>query len=225
MAAVVNRPDGLYLMGQASLAELIQDEQLSQFAAGLAVQAIERLEFDEPGLSLTLAEVLHYPDPFKINPLLAVLLVLDAEINTTIEETRCMFPLPGFMSYRPRLPLAKVPLDSVRLPLLNPDGNYQFKLIGPAHYLVVRLDIQPILKVAGHIRIAIASPTRLAQRIQAAEDRLDRQYLSAALIEAALDDGNQELAIPLTVAEQASLGTAWQWSESWRSFVCTGQVK
>jgi hypothetical protein len=205
MEAAVSRPDGLYLAGQAKLDELVGDRLVEQFADGLVSRALESLKLDEQIRQWTLAEIVQSLDFAKLNPLLTVLLVLDAEINAVVEENQRVFPLAGFVSYRPHLPLTKTAVASVRLPPLNPDGHYHFKLFQPDHYLAVRLDIHPRLRVAGHIRIAIGTPTRLAQRVRATEDWLDRQVLTETLIEAALNDGDKELATPLSEVERATL--------------------
>ena len=122
-----------------------------------------------------------------------------------IDDEPRVFPLPGFLSYRARLPLEKFPLNTMRLPPLNPDGHYWLKTGLNSFCCAVRLDLHPGQKVAGHVRLAVSSSTRQPARLPAAEHRLDRHILQADLIEEAVLAGSRALAEPLTDAERVAL--------------------
>ena len=89
---------------------------------------------------LALAEALHHPDSISARALITALLALDAEIKLTVDDKARILPLSGFLSYRSRLPMATFPLDTVRLPQLNPGGHYFFTQIGGDRFLAIRLD-------------------------------------------------------------------------------------
>ena len=59
--------------------------------------------------------------------------------------------------------------------------------------------------MAGHVRIAISSPTRPPVRLQAIEHRLERQVLEKELIRAAVVGANEDLLKPLTQVEEVRL--------------------
>ncbi len=174
------RPDGLRLLAEATLAQLAEDTTLSDFANGLVRQALGHLPPPQ-ATHWTLARALHHPGP-ETGPLLTALLVLDAEVDAVVDGETRVFPLPGFLTYRGRMPLAEFPLNTLRLPPLNPDGRYQLALAGDGCCYALRLDLHPRLKVAGHVRLAVSSPTRQPARLRAVEHRLERQELTAALI-------------------------------------------
>lgn len=186
------RPDGLHLLAQATLAQLAEDTILSEFANGLISLALGHIPPPQAA-DWTLAEALHHPGP-EGKPLLTTLLVLDAEVAAVVAEESRVFPLPGFLTYRDRLPPAEFPLNTLRLPPLNPDGRYQLALTSDGSCYALRLDLHPRLKVAGHVRLAISSSTRLPARLRTVEHRLERQELTPALIEAAVQSGAEGLA-------------------------------
>ena len=192
MEIVLSRPDGLHLPIQATLQELRDDETLGQFANSLIPQALSEARLTD-GASWSLAEVLHQHQSPKMKALLTALLVLDAELHLMIDDKNRVLPLAGFLSYHSQLQLERFPLATLRLPPLNPDGHYVFAVVEQDHYLAVRMDIHPRLWVAGHVRIAGGSPTRPAQRLQAAEERLDRQILEEELVEIAVTAANSEV--------------------------------
>jgi hypothetical protein len=103
------------------------------------------------------------------------------------------------------LTLDKVPLDSVRLRPLNLGGHYRFVALDDGACLAIRLDVHPHLKIAGHVRLVVSSPTRPPVRVLATEQRLDRQMLTESLIETAIDAGSQALPIPLSQTERLGL--------------------
>ncbi|HXV44137.1 MAG TPA: hypothetical protein VEC96_13800, partial [Anaerolineae bacterium] len=154
---------------------------------------------------LPLAQVLHQADSPQTYPLITALLVLDAEIHTLIGEDRRILTLPGFLSYRASLPPDKVPLESLRLPPLNPGGRYVFAMADNRAFLAVRLDLNPALNVAGHVRIAVSSSTRPPMRLVTAEERLERQVLAEEMIKTAIAAGSADLPIPLAQIEEAEL--------------------
>ncbi len=210
MTVTLNQPDGLYLSAQASLAQLLEAEALRAFADGLLHAALTHTLNLQPATfnRLTLAELLYYADGPETYPLLTALLALDAEIHVLVDEDKRVLPLPGFLSYRASLPPDKFPLKTLRLPPLNPGGRYAFSVAAEGVYLAVRLDLHDRLRVAGHVRLALSSPTRPPLRLHAVEDRLERQVMAEDLIEAAVAGGDEELATPLTQAEQAALVAA-----------------
>lgn len=199
----LTRPDGLHLLTRATWPQLVQDETLRGFAGGLLANALSQT--DVPDDDWTLAETLHHPGS-QFYPLLAAFLVLDAEVSAVIDDERRVFPLPGFLTYRASLPPDKFPLDTLRLPPLNPDGHYRLSVTTDGFCLALRLDLHPGLKVAGHVRLATSSPTQPPVRLQAVEHRLDRQILTAELIEAAITSGG--MALLLSKAEVDSLSAA-----------------
>jgi hypothetical protein len=212
MPATLNQPDGLYLIAQATLLQLHNDEALTHFADGLlastltyTIHSLRAPASRTFNSSLTLAEALHYLGGCETYPLLTALLALDAEVYATIDDEPRVLPLPGFLSYRPSLPPNRVPLDSVRLPPLNPGGRYRFTVVDNGAFLVVRLDLHPGLNLAGHVRLAVSSPTRSPVRLLAAEHRLDRQVLTEQLIETAIEVGSQDLPVPLRQGEWVGL--------------------
>ena len=204
MQIILKRADGLHISTKATLQQLVDDESLRLFADGLIPQALAKM--DKTTVSKwTVEEALHQEDLPLINGLVAVLLVLDAEVNAVVNDENRVWPLPGYLSYRSHLPLDKYPLHTLRLPPLNPDGHYRFAAIDGDSYLAVRMDIHPKLKVVGHIRIAISNPQRSPERILAAEHRLDRQQLKEEIIEVAVIAGDETLSVPLSKREQTKL--------------------
>jgi hypothetical protein len=184
----LTRSDGLHILTKATLPQLTGDQALGSFAEGLLLTALGQTHLPGRDGEWTLAEALHHRGP-QTNPLLTALLVLDAEVSAVVDDERRVFPLPGFLSYRANLPPDKFPLDTMRLPPLNPDGHYRLTVADDGFCLAIRLDLHPTLKVAGHVRVAISGPTRSPTRLQAMEQRLDRQVLTAELIEAAIAGG------------------------------------
>jgi hypothetical protein len=203
MAAITfNQPDGLYLSTQATLAQLLEEEALHLFAAGLLHTALaETFNLESSISNVSLAEALHYTPGPETYPLLTALLALDAEVHALIDETRRVLPLPGFLSYRASLPPDKMPLEAVRLPPLNPDGRYTFAVLEGGTCLAVRLDLHETLRIAGHVRLVVSSPIRSPIRLHTIEDRLERHKIEAELIETALAIGSENL----TPAERGSL--------------------
>lgn len=204
MEIVLSRPDGLHLPIQATLQELRDDETLSQFAHGLIPQALGEAGLTDEA-SWRLAEALHQHHSPKMKALLSALLVLDAELHLTIGDKNRVLSLAGFLSYHSQLQLERFPPATLRLPPLNPDGHYVFAVVEQDHYLAVRMDIHPRLWVAGHVRIASGSPSRPAQRLLAAEERLDRQVLEEELVEIAVAAANGELPVSLSEPEKTKL--------------------
>jgi hypothetical protein len=200
MPIILNQPDGLHILAQAVLKQLLEDETLTQFADGLLPAAFAH----PPDLSLTLAEALHYPGE-EVYPLLTALLALDAEIRATVGDKQRVLALSGFLSYRSSLPPDKVSLDSMRLPPLNSGGHYRFVTLDEGACLVIRMDVHPRLKVTGHVRLVVSSPARPPIRLLAAEQRLNRQVLTETLIEIAVVAGSQALPVPLRQMEQVGL--------------------
>jgi len=203
MTVTLLRPDGLHILARATVLQLAQDEQLQMFATGLVVQSLEPLLNAAPQTTLT--QALHQTELPPANALLTTLLALDAEVSAVVDDETRKFPLSGFLSYRSRLLPDQYPLNTVRLPPLNPDGHYRLVTREPGHYLAVRLDIHPRLKVAGHVRIAVGSSARPPERLMAIEQRLDRQYLTQGQIDLALETGNEALPVPLTAVEIETL--------------------
>lgn len=186
-------PDGLRLPAGLTLAQVAEADVVRDFAAGLLVSALA-----QTALSGSLAEALHHSGP-EADPLLAALLALDAEIEARVGGDRRVFPLPGFLSYRHSLPPDRFPLHHLRLPPLNPDGHFFLQPIPTGGYLAARLDLHPLKKVLGHVRLALTRPNQIPSRLYAVEHLLDRQFLSEELIERAL------AAEPLSPAEQVAL--------------------
>jgi CO/xanthine dehydrogenase FAD-binding subunit len=175
----------------ATLTQLAKETALSDFADGLLSQAFSHLSPPEAA-QWTLAQALHHPGPAS-RLLLTALLVLDAEVAAAIAGETRVFPLPGFLSYRERIPLAEFPLNTVRLPPLNPDGRYRLALTDEGYCYALRLDLHPRLKVAGHVRLAVSGPTHQPARLRIVEHRLERQELTATVITAAIESGGEGL--------------------------------
>lgn len=196
------QPNGLHLPASASLQQLGEDETLGQFAQGLIIQALPYVKL-VAGETITLAEALHDPDP-RFYFLLTVLLALDAEVTTLVDDETRVFPLPAFLSYRSALPLQKFPLHTLRLPALNPEGHYRLAVDAQACY-AARLDLHPKLSVAGHVRLSISGPERAPARLRVVEQRLEWRVLTIELIHSALLADNHEIMPPLSAGEQAGL--------------------
>jgi CO/xanthine dehydrogenase FAD-binding subunit len=197
------QPDGLHLLAEATLSQLAADETLADFADGLLPKALSEAGSAQlPALSL--AEALHLLNPAPIGGLLTTLLALDAEVRLTVNDKLRILSLPGFLSYRARLPLANFPLDTVRLPPLNAGGHYFFSKIEPDRFIVLRLDLHPVERLAGHVRVAISHPGQLPQRLTSIEQRLERQVLDEALLGQVMRMEDQVL----TVEEQTELTRA-----------------
>lgn len=204
MPVTLTRPNGVHILTKATLQQLIDHETVTLFAGGLLLNALAEINPAER-TTLTLAAALHDADNLQLNALFTALLLLDAEVNTIVDDETRVFPLPGFLSYRANLPPHKFPLNTLRLPPLNPDGHYLLTMLGAGYYLGVRLDLHPDLKVAGHVRVALARPGHLPQRLNIAEHRLDRQQPEDALIYAAIAAETTEGPSPLTDIEQTRL--------------------
>ncbi len=196
--------EGLYLSAQIPWPQLAKDENLREFANGLIPMA---LYYDDA--SWTLADLLHHSGP-QTYPLLTALLILDAEVNAVVEDKQPVFPLPGFITYRSKLSPDKFPLNTIRVPPLNTDGHYFLSLSNDGFCTAIRLDLHPRLHVAGHVRIAASSPTRIPIRLRAIEHRLERQTLTPDLIETAITTANPALPKPLTACEQQHLNQVLQ---------------
>jgi CO/xanthine dehydrogenase FAD-binding subunit len=203
MSVTLLRPDGLHILGKATLQQLSEDEQLPDFASGLILTALAQI-YPRYDPTQTLAGTL-YDVSLPVNPLLVTLLVLDAEAGVIVDDERRIFPLSGFMSYRSRLAPDKFSINALRLPPLNPDGHYRLTTVADGFCFAVRLDLHPDLKVTGHVRLAVSSPTQVPVRLQATEHRLDRQVLTEELIETAVALENEDLAAPLTQGQQTKL--------------------
>jgi hypothetical protein len=184
--------DGLHLLAEATLPQLAADETLANFAAGLLPKALSEAS-SGPLPALPLAEALHLLEPAPIQSLLTVLLALDAEVRLTVGDKVRVLPLPGFLSYRDHLPLSNFPLGTVRLPPLNAGGHYFFSKLEPDRVIVLRLDLHPIERLAGHVRVAISHPGHPPQRLTSIEQRLERQVLDKALIQATIIAGDEAL--------------------------------
>jgi CO/xanthine dehydrogenase FAD-binding subunit len=160
--------------------------------------------FGVSGSEWTLAQTLHDTGT-QGYPLLVALLVLDAEVSTLVDDQQPVFPLPGFLSYRHSLPLDRFPVDAVRLPPVNPDTYCRLDCADDGLCCAIRLELHPRLKIAGHVRIALGSLTRVPVRLNAAEHRLERKALKAGLIDGAVAAAGEGLAVPLTNVEQAQV--------------------
>jgi CO/xanthine dehydrogenase FAD-binding subunit len=114
------------------------------------------------------------------------------------------------LSYRHRLPPDKFPLNRLRLPPLNPDGHFSLQQLSiPAEgYLALRVDLHPLMKVLGHVRVAIGGPHRPPIRLHATEHRLERQVLTPPLIEAAVAASDEDITPMLTKNERGVLTEA-----------------
>lgn len=209
MPVTSTQADGLYLSAQAALAQLLEDEALRAFADGLVHAAlVTTCDLQPATRNLSLTEALHYAGGPETYPFLTALLALDAEVHALVGEDRRVLPLPAFLSYRPSLLPDKVPLEAVRLPPLNPGGQFAFAASGDGAWLAIRLDRHETLRVAGHVRLALSSPVRPPLRLRAIEDRLERQVMARDLIEAAIAGGDEDLTRPLTPPEAMALGEA-----------------
>lgn len=191
--------DGLYISTHTPWPKLATDETLCEFANGLIPMT---LQYEDT--SWTLSELLHQTGS-QTYPLLTALLILDAEVNAVVEDKQPVFPLPGFLTYRAKLSPEKFPLDAVRLPVLNSDGHYLLTIANDGFCTAIRLDLNPQLNLAGHVRIAISSPTRTPIRLRTLEYRLERQILTKELIQMAILATNQNLPKPLSKDEQIHL--------------------
>jgi hypothetical protein len=210
MQITSNQPDGLYLPTSATLAQLLEDEPLREFAAGLLHTAVlQTCNLQPATCNLLLAQALHHPGP-ELYPLLTALLALDAEVRATRGDETRVIPLPGFLSYRASLPLDKAPLQAVRLPPLNQGGHYRLAVFENGGYGAIRFDLHPALRITGHVRLALSGPTRLPMRLVPIEERLDRQVLTETLIEAAIAGGGEEVSPPLTPMEKPGLLKAFK---------------
>jgi CO/xanthine dehydrogenase FAD-binding subunit len=204
MSTTHNRIDGLYISTHATWPQLAADETLRHFANGLIPMALH-----QKNTSSTLAELLHHTGP-QTYPLLTALLVLDAEVNAVVDGKEPVFPLAGFLTYRTRLSPEKFPLNTVRVPPLTPNGHYLLTITNDGFCTALRLDLHPHLNLAGHVRIAVSSPTRTPIRLSALEFRLERQTLTPDLIETAIAVTNTDLHRPLTQPEQTHLNEILQ---------------
>ncbi len=198
----LTRPTGLHILTSATLAQLAADEALLKFAGGLLPIALSQTEL--PG-DITLATLLHQTSTPQIYPVWVALLALDAELSAIVDDKQRVFPLSAFLSYQTHLPPDKLSFNLLRLPPLNPDGHYHLTIAENGYCFAVRLDLHPRLKVTGHVRLALSSPTRFPIRLEAAEHRLNRQILSPTLIDTAIIAGSKALSVPLTDAEMAGL--------------------
>lgn len=205
MTVTLSQPDGLYIPTTATLAQLLEDEPLHDFAAGLLhTAALQTCNLQPAPCNLLLVQALHHHGP-ETYPLLTALLALDAEVRATQgDETRVM-PLPGFLSYRASLPPNKVPLQAVRLPPLNQGGNYAFIELTEGGFAAVRFDLHPTLHIAGHVRLTLSGPTRFPMRLIPIEERLDRQVLTEALIEEIITTSDRNLPDPPTATEKSAI--------------------
>lgn len=205
MTITFEQPDGLHLSASATLAHLLEAEAVQAFAKGLLHAALITTFNLQPSTTLSLAEALRYTGGPETYPLLTALLTLDAEVHAQVGEDRRVLPLPGFLSYRTSLSPERAPLQALRLPPLNPGGRYQFAVIEGESWLAARLDLHEKLRVAGHVRLTISSPTRSPQRLQGVEDRLDRQIMSQTVLETILATGTANITPTLTSTEQTTL--------------------
>ncbi len=193
-------PDGLRLLTETALSDLKQDSLITEFAGGLIPTALAYSDATN-----SLVNAIYDPDS-NVYPFLTALLALDAELEGFLKGQKRVFPLPGFFSYKENLPPDKYPLKTLRLPPLNPDGHFFFKKTDAGHFLAIRLDLNPALKVLGHIRLAVCSPDRFPIRLRLIEDRMERQYLDEALLKIIGDlFGQVEVDPPLTNIEQKTL--------------------
>jgi CO/xanthine dehydrogenase FAD-binding subunit len=170
---------------------MVEDETLLEYAAGLLPRVLKESGLGDEG-SWQLARSLRQTDSNAARALVTTLLVLDAEINAKANDETWVWPLPGFLSYRSRLPVEKFSLTSLRLPPLNLHGHYRFTVLDKVHYLAVRMDIHPQLRVTGHVRIAVSGLARQPGRVQKVEHRLERQVLDGELIAAAVAEAGKE---------------------------------
>jgi len=197
MQLTLNQPDGLYLHPEATLAQLAHDVILKEFADSLIPYALALTT----NHSATLTSALYQTDS-DYTPLLTALTMLDIEIKTVIQDTTRTLPLTAFLKYRDKLAINQMVISRVRLPPLNPDGHYLLRQLADDTCLGVRLDLHPVKKVAGHIRLVITKPGMFPQRLIATEGRLIWQHLTDRLINNAI-----LLSSHLSDAEQVELAT------------------
>ncbi len=200
MPLTLSQPDGLYILAAATLPGLAADETLLNFANGLLPLALAHTPL--PGQ--TLAATLFHPGP-QADPLLVTLLVLDAELNVVSKDEKRVLPFPAFLSYRSILSPDQVTPDTLRLPPLNPGGRYALEVSADGFCLAVRYDLHPHHGIAGHVRLAVSSPSRRPVRLRAAEERLEWQPLEEKQIVEAIRAGSEEMPVPLSPGEQAQL--------------------
>lgn len=206
MTVTFEQPDGLYLSTSATLTHLLEVETVQAFAGGLLHAALSTtFNFKPSTFNPSLAEALRYTGGPETYPLLTALLTLDAEVHAQVGEDKRILPLPGFLSYRSSLPPERAPLNALRLPPLNRGGRYHFAVMEGGSWLAARLDLHETLRVAGHVRLTLSSPTRPPQRLQAIENRLDRQIMNETALETALVEGTANTAPALTQVEQTAL--------------------
>lgn len=191
MAVSLIQADGLHLNAQSPLAQLAADAAVIALADGLLARALAPFA----GAEVTLAQALHQPGP-EFGRLLTALLALDAELTTVAADELRVLPLPGFLSYRVRLPLAQFPPQTLRLPPLNPGGHYALAVTPAGNALAVRADIHSQLRVLGHVRVAVGGPDYAPARLRAVEQRLERQALAEPLLAAVLAVAADGLAQP-----------------------------
>lgn len=205
MTITLSQPDGLYIPTSATLAQLLEDEPLRAFADGLLYTAVlQTCNLQPATCNLLLAQTLHHPGP-EAYPLLTALLALDAEVRAARGDETRILPLPGFLSYRASLPPDKVPLQAVRLPPLNQGGYYRFAVFENGGYGAIRFDLHPVMRVAGHVRLALSSPARFPVRLVPIEERLDRRALTEGLVEEVITTSDQNLPDSLTPVEKSAL--------------------
>jgi xanthine dehydrogenase iron-sulfur cluster and FAD-binding subunit A len=194
-------PEGLLIPTTITFAQLAAHPLLLEFATGLIPTALSHISLEQ-----TLAAALHHPGP-ETRPLLLVLLARDAEIDSFAGPEGRTFPMPGFLSYRHRLPPDKFPLNRLRLPSLNPDGHFSLQQLSiPAEgYLALRVDLHPLMRVLGHVRVALGGPHRPPIRLHATEHRLERQVLTPSLIGAAVAAADEDITPMLTKNERRML--------------------
>ncbi len=230
MQITSSQPDGLYIPTSATLAQLLEDEPVHDFADRLLhaalfqtynllqtgrMQSTKGIQSAISNLqspisnAITLAQALHYPGP-EMYPLLTALLALDAEVRAAQGDETRVIPLPGFLSYRASLPPDKAPLQALRLPPLNQGGHYHLAVFDNGEYGAVRFDLHPELHLAGHVRLALSSLTRFPMRLLPIEEHLNRQVLTEALIEEVIAVGGEEISPPLVAVEKAGLLQACQ---------------
>jgi CO/xanthine dehydrogenase FAD-binding subunit len=192
LQVTLTQADGLHVNARVTLTQLATDGPLTTFADGLLAVALTATNTPEQTLAAALCRV-----NARYSPLLAALLALDAEVVAMIDDERRVFPLPGFLTYRTRLPLDRFPPSTLRLPPLNPGGRYHFVTSDEAGCAVVRADVHPELRVAGHVRIVLSDQADLPpRRLLNLEHRLERQVLNAALLDAALNEAGDPAITP-----------------------------
>lgn len=196
MQLTLNQPDGLYLHPQATLAQLEHDPMLKEFADSLIPYALALT----PEHSTSLGTALYHPDNPVYTPLLTALAMIDAELKTVINKETRALPLAAFFSYRHRLAQHQITINMVRVPPLNPDGHYLLRELADNTCIGVRLDLHPLRKVAGHVRLVVTKSGQPPERLTATEGRLEWQKLTDDLITEAI-----LLSSHLSDAEQVEL--------------------